>query len=239
MKQKPRRIKTAKLKSDELVARVAKEPSTVLGFDIEKPEQLFDLAADTPNMKGFLQLCTSALFPQLTSDAPGWAKCAAKKAFAPLIRLEPKRSVSEEYENGFLFGQLIAGAQLSDAYSPQMSPLLDSFKRISEALGEQAVKASPIRAADYFVGLRDGQAEINKLPARASQLAQRQKVYLLIAAAWQAIAPGQLNSSAELHKWLLDRNVIVSRTDARETREVCRIIGLRYPNSGGRPRKKN
>jgi len=64
---------------------------------------------------------------------------------------------------------------------------------------------------------------------------------MVIAVAWREVA--KFKSTAELFRWLQTdgknhRQFLAPGTDSRDIRNVCKMIGLRYANGGGRPPKK-
>ncbi|HUA67310.1 MAG TPA: hypothetical protein VMA13_02070 [Candidatus Saccharimonadales bacterium] len=186
------------------------------------------------------QLAASKFCPVVEEDAPEWAKRAAAMVFISLMPPPRKRKASEAYHLGFESGYRQAAAELvsCELHDEYGSLLLEVSKEMQDQLkGKAAAQTPPAMAADFFAGIRDGDKSMRQMPERAQYMAQRTKIFRVLAEHWKEILPGKIQGTDQLHQWLLSKKVISPGTDSRETRQVCQRIGLRY-RPPGRPRKK-
>jgi hypothetical protein len=103
---------------------------------------------------------------------------------------------------------------------------------------EAAAQASPSEAAQFFTAQNKGAQKMSEL----EQVSQRTKILLVIAVLWEIVA--EFKSTGELFQWLRSMQnkgqyLIAPSTDSREIRTICKAIGLRYDNRGGRPPNEN
>lgn len=186
------------------------------------------------------QLAASKFCPVVEEDAPDWAKRAAAMVYISLLPPPRKRKASEAYHLGFESGYTHSAAELvsRELREEYGFLLLEVSKEVQDQLkGKAAAQMPPAMAADFFAGIRDGDQSMRQMPERAQYMAQRTKIYRVLAEHWKEIAPGVLHSTEELHQWLLSQKVILPGTDSREARQVCQRIGIHY-RSPGRPRKQ-
>jgi len=186
------------------------------------------------------KLAASKFCPDVDEDAPEWARRAAQMVFDFLMPPQRKRKASEAYNLGFESGYTHRAAELvsRELRAEYGHLLLDVSKAAQDQLkGKAAAQMPPEMAADFFAGVRDGGKHMRQMPERAQHMAQRTKIFRALAARWQEIMPDQIQNTDQLHQWLLSQKIILSNTDSRETRQVCKRIGLRYKNPG-RPRKQ-
>lgn len=186
------------------------------------------------------KLVAGKFCPVVDEDAPEWARRATEMVLASLRPPRRKRRASEAYDLGFESGYTHSAAEMvsRELREEYGRLLLEISKDSQERLkGKAAAQMPPDMAADFFAGIRDGDRQMRQMPERAQQMAQRTKMFRAMAERWKEVAPGALNSTEQLHQWLLSQKVILPGTDSRETRQVCQRIGLRYRNPG-RPRKK-
>lgn len=166
---------------------------------------------------------------------PEWAKRARLMVLDALVPLRRKPAGSEAYNVGFLCGYEEAAVEViakgtREAYGRRLLKLYNTLR--GELYRKVQFGFTPEMAADFFAGRRDGGALLRGVPQRANNLAQRTKIYCAIADRWKEVMPGKLNSTAQLHQWLLSQKVILRGTDSVETRKVCAKIGLRYKRPG-------
>ena len=176
--------------------------------------------------------------PRSSEDKrPEWA-LEAWKAFARSLGMFSQDGTHEAKEMGTLVGIFSTLKPDSCAASPDISKLFSVSSEMVPQLRILAAQASPTEAADFFSSQKAGQGWFDRM----SQLSQRTKIFLLIALAWEAVA--ECKSAGELFRCLYaetnDRGqpLLARSTEAREIREICEIIGLRYNNRGGRPPRK-
>ncbi len=199
-------------------------------------------AEDPPPLPSLLDLVKRKFGLHIEHNAPEWAKRAAEMAFDSLTPQRRKRAASAPYSVGFDSGYLHGAAELLAAKTTAPPPRLTTpdsagIRECDKLLKQQWAEQPSDQAADFFIGFRDGERLMRGAPERARQMAQRTKIYRAIATRWREIAPGVLHSTDQLHQWLLSQKAILFNTDSRETRQVCKRIGLHYRNPG-RPRKQ-
>lgn len=169
---------------------------------------------------GFL----SGLGVDLGVVVPDWAREASKRFFAGMgIELATEQNPKE-------FGKMLGLMERAKAenYSAQF-PWLDS---LIEWLRAEGAKAEPEQAKAFFAG----RAAALAIVSRVEQPNVRAKVFASIAARWRDIS--RLKSTGELHRWLIEKKIILPATDAAETRKVCRVIGLHFRKKAGKPPKR-
>jgi hypothetical protein len=121
----------------------------------------------------------------------------------------------------------------------QLAPQKDNPSRLDQTVQTlvQLIKSEAANLpADKNLEFAKGRMNAGKVIERMKGLPQRSKIYAVIAVAWCEVE--KFESAAQLHNWLLKQGVIVSSTDAAETRKVCRIIGLQLRAKAGRPPDK-
>jgi len=173
-----------------------------------------------PAPKSLIELLVPGFYG-IPTEAPEWARRAAKMVFACVMPKRTKHNASEEYKVGFGCGRLSGEVELRGLKHQLAQDLIRSQR-------QHAAELPPEKAADFFTGLRDGEKFMRELQDRAKEMVQRAKIFRAIAVRWKEVAPGKLNSTGELYEWLRSQKVIVPGTDSREIRKVCKIIGLRY-----------
>lgn len=203
------------------------------------PEKIETLASDFPRLKILMQSMLAELGFEDSSGMPSWAKNAANEFFKCMAPSQNKRAESEAYQLGWRAGLASKASPLITSSAFRNSPMFEMATKAIPLLRSSFSQASDDEAANFFVGLDDGGRSIEKL--RFSP--QRTKIFLFISLAWMEIQ--ELKSTTELYDYLIFAKVIQSLgefsgkggTDSREIRTICKIIGLKYENKGGRPRK--
>lgn len=119
---------------------------------------------------------------------------------------------------------------------PESDDIKRPLDKVSEMLRADAANAPAQESKDFF----DGRVEGKLIDAKLSSMQQRTRIYGKIAQGWKIIAC--MKSTGELFEWLKalkdeGKPVVASGTDSREIRLVCKEIGLKFNNRGGRPRK--
>lgn len=100
---------------------------------------------------------------------------------------------------------------------------------LTEQIKAAAANCPPDEAKQFF----DGRASAKNIAAKMENLSQRAKVFLFIAGAWRQVE--KMPSAGELHRWLVEHDLIARTTDPAETRAVCRMIGFNPRSEAGRP----
>lgn len=121
--------------------------------------------------------------------------------------------------------------------SPQEQPQLSKEARAASAFTKLIKSVVESNAsAEEGIEFHTGRGQAAKVPDKLGNPDTRTKIYLLIATCWHQIAPGKLNSTTELHVWLMRNGsqLLPPNIESREVRKVCEIIGLDYDAPPGR-----
>ncbi len=179
-----------------------------------------------PRLKSLVEMAVSKFFPDVDEDAPEWAKLAAKLAVTSAMPPNRKRNASESYKAGFGCGELFGAAEM-------LPPTVTVATLVGIRYEREFYASLPSKeAAGFFAGLRDGEKRLQDMPELAKVI-QRVKAFQTIAADWRKVQC--FKSTAQLHDWLLNKGVIDDATDSRETRKLCKMIGLLYQNKWRKP----
>jgi hypothetical protein len=173
----------------------------------------------------------SEFFPHVEDYAPEWAKRAGQLALASAMPPNRKRKASSDYLAGFRCGEFSGALELLQAEWGK--GVVEHGLKVVQLEKEIWASLSSDDAADFFAGVRDGEERLREMPERAKTF-QRVKAFQAIAADWRKAQ--FFESSSQLHDWLLKKGAIVSATDSRETRKVCKMIGLLYQNKWRKPK---
>jgi len=169
---------------------------------------------------------------------PEWAVNAWKEFWRSLQWMPKKVQESSDIDQiGFGFG--IASDPRLDSLkaSPDLARLFDVLSDLIPKIRSMAAQAPPEEAASFFKAQKDG----HERAAQLEQVSQRTKIFVVVAVLWEVVA--EFKSTSELFHWLKTAHgegkqpLLAPGTDSREIRAVCKIIGLRYPARGGRPKK--
>jgi hypothetical protein len=180
-----------------------------------------------PRLKSLVEMAVSKFFPNVEGNAPKWAKRAAELAVASAMPPNRKRNASENYLAGFGCGELFGAAEM-------LPPAVTDATLFGIRYEREFYASLPSdEAADYYTGLRDGEKRLREMPEKANAF-QRVKAFRAIAAGWREAE--KFESSSQLHDWLLRNGAIVTATDSRETRKICKMIGLEYQNKWRKPK---
>ncbi len=198
-----------------------------------KADEMFLLAV--PNaQQDFVAGLISGSGQKTKTRIPKWAKAASSKAIDAL-GLGFLKNIDRDYIKGLgtivEFSKTFPAEQLKNPQFP-ISEFIEFVKQLAN-------HATPLEAQQFA----DGRVEASKIDAKMSALQQRGKIYLMIAVGWPKVS--KLKSTAELLQWLLsfnEKNNVFIYTKAgsdytREIRAICKSIGLKFNNPGGRPRK--
>jgi hypothetical protein len=160
-------------------------------------------------------------------QVPDWTK----KASAKFLKATGINFAAANKGNLTEFGKIFG---LLEPEIPKETPseLQKAATSLKTFVRTEAAKAPAKDAKEFFTGVERGE----KIPDKLLQLAQRTKVFAIIAGSWRHVET--LESAGQLHNWLKEEGIIVARTDAAETRKVCRMIGLKLRDEAGRPLKK-
>lgn len=189
------------------------------------------ISALAPNVKNFAAL--AALLPgiELGAEVPHWARNAAQKFWETIgLKFSPGTEPLSPSVLGKLTGLIEANPTFKDERlnSERLQKFASEFKNMAKT---EAANATPEVSKQFF----DGRASHESIRDKVKGLAQRTKVFLVIAVAWQVVQT--FKSAGELHRWLMKEKVVTSETDAAETRTICRLIELKFREKSGRPAK--
>jgi hypothetical protein len=173
----------------------------------------------------------SEFFPYVEDYAPEWAKRADQLALASAMPPNRKRKASSSYSDGFGWGEFSGALELLQSVWGN-GAVKHGLKAV-QLIKDFWAALSTDDAAEFFAGVRDGEKRLREMPERA-KAAQRIKVFQVIAFDWRNVEC--FKSSSQLHEWLLEKGVVDDATDSRETRKLCKMIGLSYQNKWRKPK---
>jgi hypothetical protein len=165
---------------------------------------------------------------EVGTAVPEWARRASGKFYEAIgLKIQNPNEVDDFEMMGLVLGLVEADPKLATKdTSPAFKEFLNDFCNFAKS---HAVNADPKQGKQFA----DARLESHERMLKIRQLPQRTKVYIVLSALWPIVQ--QFNSYAELHRFLLDMNIIVPTTDSSETRKVCREIGIPIEGKPGRP----
>lgn len=191
-----------------------------------------------PKVRAALAGLLSGLSLDFGVPVPAWVRQASTTLLESCGLLFLSQKAAQEITNADL-GKLVGLWETIPNRSSEPTKEARALDFMCAELKRLSCNEPPAAARDFH----DGRLKARQIDDKASNPSNRTRILILLLIGWPEVE--KLKSSSELWQWLLfqseadGRKGIAPGTDSREIRAVCKIIGLRYPNRGGRPRKKN
>ncbi len=196
------------------------------------PADIIKRALPNADTKSLVAL-TAGIMPDSAADLPAWAKQASQLALASLGMDFLKDFDSKTLH---IVGKTVALGRAIPKEQIEMMGI--DFEGLFSFAEQEALKSEPEKLKQFA----EGKIAAKRDEAKCEQPNQRTYAYMMIAARWFEVE--KLKSTTQVFDWLLSFNTDKEQnfspdTDTREIRAICKSIGLKFNNRGGRPRKKS